>query len=126
MANMTIGAISTGVQTVTATGTVTPTAGLDVSGITGDFTLFVEVQSQTAAKAFTIQLEESVNAFTASVADMVVSGKGAITSAADKIFSKRKHEMPGTAIGTANAVLRANVTQLDSASTLKLRAWIEY
>ena len=126
MANMTIGAITTGVQTVTATGAVTPTTGLDVSGVTGDFTLKVEVQSNTAAKGFQIQLEESTNAFTAAVADMVVGGKGAVGSAYDKIWSIRKYQIPGTSIGTSGAVLRANVTMLDSADSLKLRAWIEY
>ena len=127
MANMTIGAVTTGVQTVTATGAVTPTAGLDVSGVTKDFTLFLEVQSDTAAKNFQIQLEESTNAFTGTpVADLVVGGEGAITSAADKTWSLRKYQIPGTAIGTTGAVLRANVTEIDANSSLKLRAWIQY
>ena len=126
MANMTIGAISTGVQTVTATGAVTPTAGLDVSGVTGDWTLYVQVQSNTAAKAFQVQLEESANAWTASVADMVVGAKGGIGSAYDKVWSKRKYELPGSVIGTSGAVLRANVTQIDSGDSLAVRAWIEY
>src|ERR1039458_6654378 len=124
MANMTIGAVTTGVQTVTATGAVTPTAGLDVSGVTKDFTLFLQVQSDTAGKNFQIQLEESVNGFTASVPDLVVGGEGAVSSAADKIWSVRKYQIPGSAIGTTGAVLRANVVQIDSASSLHLRAWI--
>jgi hypothetical protein len=127
MATMTIGAITTGVQSVTATGAVTPTGGLDVSGITGDYTLFVQVQAQTAAKGFQLQLEESVNAFTASIADMVVSAKGGIAAGYDRVFSKRKYELPQSgAIGTASGVLRMNVKQLDSADTIGVRAWIEY
>ena len=126
MANITIGAITTGVQTVTATGAVTPTAGLDVSGVTGDFTIKVQVQSQTRAKNFQIQIEESTNAFTAVLADMVVGAQGTISKDFDKCWSIRKYQIPGTSIGTTGAVLRANVTELDSASTLKLRAWIEY
>ena len=127
MANMTIGAVTTGVQTVTGTGAVTPTAGLDVSGVTKDFTLFLQVQSDTAAKNFQIQIEESTNAFTGTpVADLVVGGEGAVSSAADKIWSLRKYQIPGSAIGTTGAVLRANVTEIDANSSLKLRAWIEY
>jgi hypothetical protein len=127
MAVMTIGAITTGVQSVTATGAVTPTAGLDVSAITGDYTLFVQVQSQTAAKGFQLQLEETVNAFTASIADMVVSAKGGIAAGYDRVWSKRKYEQPQSgAIGTASGKLRVNVTQIDSGDTIGVRAWIEY
>jgi ABC-type transport system involved in cytochrome bd biosynthesis fused ATPase/permease subunit len=126
MANITIGAVTTGMQTVTATGAVTPTAGLSVAAVTGDFTLYLQVQAQTSGNTFQIQLEESTNAFTATVADLVVGGEGLIASAYDKIWSIRKYELPGTSIGTTGAVIRANVTELAANSTLALRAWIEY
>lgn len=61
MATMTIGALTTGIQTVSTTGEITPTAGLDIAAITGDFTVKLRVISLTAAKTVRIQLEDSVN-----------------------------------------------------------------
>jgi hypothetical protein len=126
MAGKTIGAITTGVQTVTATGAVTPTAGLDVSGITGDWTLFIQVQSNTAAKKAKVVLEESVNAFTASTHDLVFDVSGAVGSTYDKVISRRKYELPSSIIGTTSAVIRANVQSITAGDSLAVRAWIEY
>ena len=125
---MTIGAITTGVQSVSATGAVTPTAGLNVAtapASTADFTLFLEIQSLTAAQSARIQLEESANGFTTAIPLMVVDVKGAIASSADKVYSKRKYEIPSTIFGTSSAVVRANVTAL-SGGTLGVRSWVEY
>lgn len=126
MAGYTIGAITTGVQSVTATGAVTPTGGLDVSAITGDWTLKIQIQSQTAAKNCKVILEESVNAFTAATTDLVFDVKGAIGSAYDRIISVRKYQLPSSIIGTTSAVVRANVVTIASADTVGVRAWIEY
>ena len=126
MAGKTIGAITTGVQSMTATGAVTPTAGLDVSGITNDWTLFVQVQSNTLAKKAKVVLEESNTAFTTATTDLVFDVSGTIGSAYDKIFSKRKYELPSSLIGTTTAVVRANVQSITSGDTLTVRAWIEY
>ena len=124
---MTIGAITTGVQTVSATGAVTPTAGLNVAtnpATTKDFTVFLELQSLTTGGNARIQIEESVDAFTTPIPLMVVDIKGLMSSAADKIYSRRKYEIPSTVFGTSSAVVRANVTAISG--TLGLRAWIEY
>ena len=42
------------IVTVTGVGPVTPTEGLDVSGVNGDWTVFCEVVSQSPAKRFQI------------------------------------------------------------------------
>lgn len=125
MANMTIGAITTGVQTVTATGAVTPTAGLDISGITGDWTVFVEFQSNTAAKKAKVQIETSTDS-TNWTALQVFDISGAVSSAADKIYSIRKYQAPSAPFGTSAGVCRANVTAIDSSDSLGIRAWVEY
>ncbi len=67
---MSISAITTGAQTVTTTGAVTATTGLDISGVTGDCTVHLRIQGLSAASGTpkaVIQLEDSVNAFTASL-----------------------------------------------------------
>jgi hypothetical protein len=67
---MTIGSIITSNPTVTATGAVTTTTGLDISGITGDYTVHLRILALSAASGtpnVAIQLEDSVNAFTALV-----------------------------------------------------------
>src|ERR1700677_2528559 len=96
--------ITTGLQTVTATGPVTPTAGLSVSGVTGDFTVCVEVISLTAGKTARLPLESSTNAFTGVIADKVFQaigqeGQGGTSYVSNSYnpttlkFSVRKYEM---------------------------------
>lgn len=119
--------ITTGAQTVTATGAVTATAGLDVSGITGDFTIVVDVQSLTTGKTARIQIEDSANAWTASAALAVVdiTGKVDSTNAASMRYSWRKYQLPNNQFGQTGGVVRVNVTALDGSSSLKLHAWVE-
>ena len=126
MAAKTFGALTTGLQTVTATGAVTPTAGLDISGITQDYTIWLQVQSLTAAKKIVITLEDSVDAFTASVPIASFNPVGAVASAADRKYSLRKYQIPSLRAGTTSAVARLNVTAIDSATTAIVQAWIEY
>lgn len=121
------GAITTGDQTVTATGAVTPTAGLDISSTAIlDYTLWIHVKSLTAAKKAVICLEDSVNGFTASVPRVVINPVGAVGTAYDQKYSFRKYQVPSTRVGTTSAVLRANIVAIDSATTLVLNSWIEY
>jgi len=133
---MSITALTTGLQTVTATGAITPTAGADISAMTGDVTVCVEVVSMTAAKTARIQLEDSVNGFTASVPVAVFDvigqlGQGGTSYTAGAYnpttqkFTLRKYQLANNRFGTASAVLRLNVTAIDSASSLSLNAWIE-
>jgi len=128
--------LTTGIQTVTATGAVTPTAGVDISGMTGDVTLCIEVISLTAGKTARVQIEDSVNAFTASLPVAVFNfvgqegqggtsyTAGAYNPTTEKV-SVRKYQLPNNRFGTASALARVNVTALDSSSSLSLHAWIE-
>ena len=127
--SLNFGAITTGVQTVTATGPVVPTAGLSVAtapATTSDFTVFCQVQSLTDGAKARIVIEESANAFTTASPLLVYDVEGAISSAADLVQSVRKYQVPSTVIGTSGAVIRANVESLTGAASLLLRAWIEY
>lgn len=127
---MTIGNISTGQQAVTTTGAVTPTGGLDISGISGDYTIHVRVQNLSSASGTPqadIVLEDSVNAFTAIVQVAAVNVQGTIDSKTEQHYSFRKYQLPTLRAGTASAVLRVNVQKLNGTTpALTLDAWIEY
>jgi len=126
---MSLSAITTGAQTVTATGAVTPTAGLDISGVTGDCTVHLRVQGLSAASGTpkaSIQLEDSVNAFTASIPVAVQEVQGTVDTKAEMHFSWRKYQLPNARFGTASAVLRTNVTVLGGTTpSLTLDSWLE-
>jgi len=126
MPNLTFADVTTGVQTVSAAGAVTPTTGLDISGIAGDATIKVRVTALTAAKKARIQLEDSVNAFTAVIPVAVADVKGEIVNTREVVYSFRKHMIPSCRFGTGSAVLRVNVTQIDGSASLSLHAWVEY
>lgn len=124
---MTIAALTTGVQTVTDTGAITPTTGLDISGISADMTIKVRVSALTAAKKARIVLEDSVNGFTAAVPVAEINIVGPIVSGANRTFSfKSNQDIPGLRKNVSNGVLRLNVVSIDSASSLSLDAWAEY
>jgi hypothetical protein len=127
---MAIGNITTGQQTVTGTGAVTATTGLDISGITGDCTVHYRVQGLSAVSGTpkaTIAVEDSVNAFTAAVTVGTKQIQGPVASNAEVAGSFRKYELPNCRFGTASAVLRVNVTVLAGTTpSLTLDAWLEY
>jgi hypothetical protein len=117
--------ISTGVQTVTATGAVTATAGVSVSAVTGDFALVLEIVSLTASKTCRIQFEDSTNAFTNSAALAVVDVIGLTQGQYSKRYTFRKQDLQNSQFGVAAGVVRANVTAIDGSATLQLHAWYE-
>lgn len=126
---MSISAITTGAQTVTATGAVTATTGLDISGVTGDCTVHLRVQGLSSASGTpkaTIQIEDSVNGFTAVQPVCVKEVQGTIDTKSEMHFSWRKYELPNARFGTASAVLRANVMVLGGTTpSLTLDSWLE-
>ena len=127
---MAISGITTGQQVVTATGAVTPTGGLDISGVTGDCTVHVRVQGLSSASGTpkcAITLEDSVNAFTASVPVCELPAiQGTVSTNAELMFIFRKYQLSTCRFGTASAVLRANVVSLGGTTpSLTLDAWLE-
>lgn len=132
--------ITTGVQSFSATGALTPSAGLDISAVTGDFTLCVEMILLTAAKNCRMQLEATVDAFTTTVALEVLEFlgqvgpggtsafvQGTLTPSTEK-FSIRKYQMPKSAaqyFGVTSAKLRLNVTGIDASTEGAVHAWME-
>ncbi len=133
---MTITELTTGLQTVTATGAVTPTAGVDISGLTGDVTICLEVISMTAGKTARVEFQDSITAYTASLALVVehvvgLEGQGGTSYTAGAFNpttekqSIRRYQMRNNRFGVTSSLLRLNVTAIDSASSLTMRSWIE-
>lgn len=109
--------LTTDPQTLTAAGPAAPTAGLAISGLSGDYTLEITVQSLTAASGTPkarIVLEDSVNGFTNAVPVVEMDIQGPITMPVTHLY--RSDECPDLRIGVTNAVLRLNVYELDGTS----------
>lgn len=128
---MSITNITSGQQTVTAIGAVTPTAGLDISGVTGDCTIHLRVAALSSVSGVpkcAISFEDSVNGFVASVPVTMAPAtfQGSITSEAIQEVVFRKYQLSTCRFGTASAVLRANVVSLGGTTpSLSLWAWLE-
>jgi hypothetical protein len=111
---MTPNPLTTGQQTLTAAGAVTPSTGLDISALAGDYMLEVEVQdlhSASGTPAARVVIEDSVNAFTAALPVAEFSFSGKITTPVKVSVTNRT--APGARLGTGSAVIRANVVKLD-------------
>ena len=103
----------TAIQAATTKTAVFDGAGVDISGITGDFTLVLEITELSANAGQTPEVafvfEDSVNAFTASVARATFNMKGAVNTDGKQHGRKmtwRKRDLVGLRAGTGSAVLR--------------------
>jgi hypothetical protein len=114
------------ITTVTATGPVTPSAGVDVSGVIGDWRICCVVSQQSAGKKFQIELEGSDDSFVTRKTHLIAGGAGSIGAAADCMYSIRKHQLDSWVIGILNGRLRTNVTALEAGSSLQMRCWVEF
>lgn len=128
----------------------TAETGLDISGLTAtglnvSVTIKIAVYGLDAGDTAVIQIDDSVNAFTAAVTHASFSVVGAIGATANtgdtggsegastgfavnpKYFVVRGYEAPAIRWGTSSAVLRVNVSKLAGSSPhLTYVAWIEY
>jgi len=126
---MTSNAVTDGTsQPITATGPIAPSAGLDISGMSGDYMLQIDVISLSAAagtpKARVI-IEDTVNAFTASIPVCELNLIGPIVPSAPITQTWRSDRAPSLRLGTANAKLRGNVVGLEGTTpSLTLRITI--
>jgi hypothetical protein len=114
---MTPTSLTTDPQVLTAAGPATPTTGLDISVLTGDYTLEITVQALSAASGTPqarIVLEDTINAFTNAVPVAEVNVQGPIVMPVTYLF--RDDEVPTLRIGSASARLRLNVYMLNGTS----------
>ena len=122
---MTITLIDSQTQSATFVGT-----GLSVASITGAWTIKLDLQSLTASDGSTptarFEFDDTVNSFTASVAGPTASFKGTYGVSFDRVHSWKQQDFPDLRLGTANAQLRLQLTQISANATAQYRAWLEY
>jgi hypothetical protein len=123
--------------TVTSTGPVG--SGLSIATVSGDATLHLRIQNLSAASGVpecSIQIEDSVNAFTAVVPQWVIQASGTISALgtgsnnelaqSEQHYSKRLYELPSCRFNTTSAVIRPNVTVLNGTTpSLTIDFWLE-
>lgn len=103
-------------------------SGLDISGISQDWTLKLQVESMAYASGTPqcrFAFEDTVNDYTASLAGPTVSFKGALSASADKVKSFKKQDFPDLRLGTSSAQLRLKLASF-TGDNITYRAWVEY
>ena len=104
-------------------------SGVDISGITGDWTLKLNMSNLADSSTTPIvrfAFEDTVNDYTASLAGPTVSFKGAIAKSYDKVKSFKKQDFPDLRLGTGSAQLRLKLSNIESGGSCTYRAWLEY
>ena len=97
-------------------------AGVDISAITADFTLVLEIKKVTAnagvTPKFALSIQDSVNAFTAMIPRATYNHQGAVNQDSKQHGLKmtwRKRDLVGLRAGTGSAVLRAVLDEVSGA-----------
>jgi hypothetical protein len=92
----------------------------DISGLAGDATIHIAVNSQTAAQSALICIQDSADGFVSDIVSVwcVNTTGGTATGFAipPNWYSKRLYEIPSLRIGVSNAKLRLSVTSLSGGS----------
>ncbi len=97
---------------------------VDISGITGDWTLKLQVGALSAGIDARFVFEDSVNDFTASLAGPAFNFLGELDLAQDRVKSIKKQDFHGLRLGTVSAVLHLNLSKMGVGS-VSYHAWIE-
>lgn len=111
---------------VTKTATFDGT-GIDVSGLTGDWTLVLEVLAQNDGDNTRFQFTDTVDNFSSDiVAGPVVSILGKVDKSDQKRYTFFKRDFPDFRIGTASGKVRLSITSFTGSSkSVTYQAWVE-
>lgn len=114
--------ITTGEQSVSATGAVTGT--LDTSALSGKYA--VKVRLGLTAGVALVALEDTASAtpFNDAIQVAVFHIKGASPNEGT-LHNRQDYEIPATRFGAANTKLRLNVLSISGGGTLKAFGWLE-
>jgi hypothetical protein len=116
--------ITTGVQTVSATGPVTGT--LNTSSLSGNFTVRVTINGLPEGLRMMLSLEDTSSSTPFSDARTVAHWDTYGGMPADGLtLAIRSDRMPSAKFGAANTALRVNCTALDEGATAQVVAWLE-
>jgi hypothetical protein len=104
--------------------------GVDISGITGDWTIVIEIldlHSASGTPSVRIAIQDSVDTFSNNLPGPAVCVSGTVTTGATKRYSFKKADFPNLRFGTGSATLRTNVAQLLGTSpSITYHAYFEY
>ena len=104
-------------------------AAIDTSGITGDWTLKINVQQLSNSGSATPQIrlgfQDTFNSWTASLAGPTVSFKGALSYPSDKVKSFKRADFPDLAMGAAGCQLRLSLLNMVGGDSVTYQSWIE-
>jgi len=102
-------------------------SSVDVSGISGYWTLHLKVlKAVPAGGKIRFSFPDSVNAFTAQLPGPAFSVQGKVEADAPKVFSVTKNDFPSLRFGTASAVIRCQLDEITGASpSVDYEAWLE-
>ncbi len=116
------------IQSVSTTGPLVPTVGIDTSGLINiAFTIHLECAGLNQSKGASIAIEESTNAFVTASPIWIPQFFGLIGGKNSVRVSRSRYEFDKNLllVGSAGAVMRCNVVAIDSGATVQLRAWLE-
>ncbi len=102
---------------------------VDVSGIVGDFTISVSMTALNATSGVPgvrVVLEESTNSFSTASPLAVFDFSGPVSAAGPKGQTVRAYTVNQTKIGTAGALIRANVYSLTNTTSGVMDVNINY
>ena len=116
---------------------------IDVSGITGDWTLKLQVEAVADSTAVNVPVcrfgfEDMLADGTSTITGPTISFKGTLAKSFDKVKSFKKQDFPSLRAGVANAQLRLKLLELSAyvsgaavpatttTGTCTYRSWLEY
>jgi hypothetical protein len=116
--------ISTGEQSVTATGAITGV--LDTSTLSGDFTVYARVRGLTGSQSIRIDMEDTANSSAFSDATQVYTFEfvGAPTPDGET-KSVRAYHLKSARVGGTNNKLRGNVQEITNGATALVTLWVD-
>ena len=114
----------------TKTAVYTDDSGVDISGLSDDWTVFVEIEALSSASGTptaVIHFQDVEAAdFTSPRAGPTFAVTGTIPSVAPKRYSFSKRDFPHLPVGDTNGKIRIQVPRLGGTTpSITLRSWIE-
>jgi hypothetical protein len=117
--------ITTGEQTVTATGAITGT--LDTSTLSGEYRIRGRIRGLSGSQSIRIAIEDTANASAFSEATTVAEKdiKGAPNPEGVEVDFGAPRDFPDIRFGATNNKLRANCTAITSSTSALVEVWLE-
>lgn len=98
----------------------------DVSTLTGDFTLRLQINVLTAAKNAVVCIQDSADGFVSDIVTLAcVNPSGAVTAGASQDFTWRKYQLPSARLGVTNGRLRLNIQAIDGSASVSTSLFIQ-